>query len=58
MKKWYCEKCNWQGDYPAQAHEEYEDGGYPACPNGCIDRDGEPQGTVLNPNHPENMLTA
>jgi hypothetical protein len=56
MGKWYCDKCGWEGDAPIIAHEEYEDGGWPACPNGCVDSHNEPLGTILNANHPENML--
>lgn len=55
--KWKCEQCGWEGDEPAQAYEECEDGGYQACPNGCIcKKDGEPLSVVLNPDHPDNML--
>lgn len=55
--KWACEECGWEGDEPIQAYEESKDGGYPACPNGCCwEKDGEPVGVVLNPNHADNML--
>jgi hypothetical protein len=56
MSKWFCEKCNWQGNEPITAHPEYEDGGWQACPNGCTDDNGEPLGTILNPNDSGNML--
>ncbi len=55
MEKWICDKCNWEGDEPYQAYEHFEDGGYSACPNGCVDKKGEAHPVALNPNHPENM---
>ncbi len=56
--RYQCENCNWQGDEPTTAHPEYEDGGWPACPNGCTEQsDGleEPRAVVLDPAHPENQ---
>lgn len=56
--KYQCEGCNWSGDEPITAHPEYEDGGYPVCPNGCTEMSEgalEPKPVVLDPAHPENQ---
>ena len=55
MSKYLCEHCDWHGDDPATAHPEYEDGGYPVCPNGCVDTTGEPEGVVLDLADPDNQ---
>lgn len=56
MYKYLCDNCNWEGDNPIQANAECEDGGYPACPNGCKDKDDMPLGAILNFNHPANQM--
>ena len=54
IKKWFCEQCGWEGDEPMIAHEDYDDGGYYACPICKWESDGEPVEVILNPNHPDN----
>lgn len=55
--KYICEQCGWEGDSPATAYPEYEDGGYPCCPHGCLSpSDNDFEGVVLNPANSENQM--